>query len=81
PIAIISNHSPNQHYCPPPSLSCTSRIAIISNHSPNQHYCPPPSLSYISECPLLTPLLEFDKGKYWPNIAQIPIIIIDSKSL
>ncbi|MCD7452581.1 hypothetical protein HAX54_017500 [Datura stramonium] len=29
---------------------------------------------YISLCPLLELLLEFDKGKYWPNIAHIPTI-------
>ncbi|XP_049353820.1 putative disease resistance RPP13-like protein 1 [Solanum verrucosum] len=43
----------------------------------------PSSLSTLNilNCPLLTPLLEFDKGKYWPNIAQIPIIQIDWKYL
>ncbi|KAG5577551.1 hypothetical protein H5410_057685 [Solanum commersonii] len=39
----------------------------------------PSSLSKLTvfRCPLLTPLLEFGKGKYWLNIAQIPIIHID----
>ncbi|XP_055834856.1 putative disease resistance RPP13-like protein 1 [Solanum dulcamara] len=35
----------------------------------------------ILNCPLLKPLLEFDKGEYWPNIAQIPMILIDRKYL
>ncbi|XP_049379213.1 putative disease resistance protein At3g14460 [Solanum stenotomum] len=39
----------------------------------------PSSLSKLTirDCLLLTPLLEFDKGKYWTNIAQIPILDID----
>ncbi|KAH0715584.1 hypothetical protein KY284_008489 [Solanum tuberosum] len=42
----------------------------------------PSSLSKLSirHCPLLTPLLEFDEGKYWPNIAQIPTIFINRYS-
>ncbi|PHT61752.1 hypothetical protein T459_34383 [Capsicum annuum] len=36
------------------------------------------SLSKLSicSCPLLKPLLEFDKGEYWPEIAHIPEIYI-----
>jgi len=42
----------------------------------------PPSISnlYISKCPLLKPLLEFNKGDYWPKIAHIPTIFIDLES-
>uniref|UniRef100_M0ZTE6 Potato resistance I2GA-SH23-1 n=1 Tax=Solanum tuberosum TaxID=4113 RepID=M0ZTE6_SOLTU len=43
----------------------------------------PSSLSQleISQCPSLRPLLEFDKGEYWPNIAQFPTIKIDGEWL
>uniref|UniRef100_M1CM52 Disease resistance protein R3a n=1 Tax=Solanum tuberosum TaxID=4113 RepID=M1CM52_SOLTU len=43
----------------------------------------PPSISTLSiyDCPFLKPLLEFDKGKYWPNISQIPTIYIDGEYL
>uniref|UniRef100_M1DLT0 Disease resistance protein I2C-5 n=1 Tax=Solanum tuberosum TaxID=4113 RepID=M1DLT0_SOLTU len=39
----------------------------------------PPSLSelYVPDFPLLKPLLEFDKGEYWPEIAHISNIEID----
>ncbi|KAG5578413.1 hypothetical protein H5410_058547 [Solanum commersonii] len=39
----------------------------------------PSSLSKLGiyKCPLLKSLLEFDKGEYWPNIAQFAIINID----
>ncbi|KAH0715612.1 hypothetical protein KY284_008517 [Solanum tuberosum] len=42
-----------------------------------------PSLSNlsISKCPSLKPLLKFDKGKYWPEIAHISTIVIDHKYL
>uniref|UniRef100_A0A3Q7IXQ6 Uncharacterized protein n=1 Tax=Solanum lycopersicum TaxID=4081 RepID=A0A3Q7IXQ6_SOLLC len=74
-VAIISNHFPNQH-CPPPSLSWPSLIVLISNHLPSS-----PSKLTIYDCPFLTPLLEFDKGEYWPNIAHIPNIEINHKYL
>ncbi|KAM3398891.1 hypothetical protein P3S68_002407 [Capsicum galapagoense] len=35
----------------------------------------------ISCCPLLKPLLEFDKGEYWPEIAHISTIEIDDEYL
>ncbi|KAH0715619.1 hypothetical protein KY284_008524 [Solanum tuberosum] len=35
----------------------------------------------ISKCPSLKPLLKFDKGKYWPEIAHISTIVIDHKYL
>ncbi|KAH0715353.1 hypothetical protein KY284_008258 [Solanum tuberosum] len=35
----------------------------------------------ISNCPFLKPLLEFDKGEYWPEIAHISIIEIDEEYL
>ncbi|KAG5577748.1 hypothetical protein H5410_057882 [Solanum commersonii] len=35
----------------------------------------------ISNCPFLKPLLEFDKGEYWPEIAHISIIEIDGEYL
>ena len=43
----------------------------------------PSSISklYISGCPLLKPLLESEKGDYWPNIAHIPTIRIDYEYL
>ncbi|XP_049387805.1 putative disease resistance RPP13-like protein 1 [Solanum stenotomum] len=43
----------------------------------------PSSLSKLSicKCPLLKPLLEFDKGEYWPNIAHISTIEIDEECL
>ncbi|KAM3302849.1 hypothetical protein P3S67_013879 [Capsicum chacoense] len=34
----------------------------------------PSSLSKIDECPLVEPLVKFDKGEYWPKIAHIPEI-------
>ncbi|PHT69257.1 hypothetical protein T459_28744 [Capsicum annuum] len=39
----------------------------------------PSSLSKLSiyRCQLLKPLLEFDKGRYWPEIAHIPEIYMD----
>ncbi|XP_070048743.1 putative disease resistance RPP13-like protein 1 [Nicotiana tomentosiformis] len=39
----------------------------------------PSSISVLSifDCPLLEPLLEFEKGDYWPNIAHIPTIRVD----
>ncbi|KAG5578254.1 hypothetical protein H5410_058388 [Solanum commersonii] len=42
-----------------------------------------PSLSKlsISKCPSLKPLLKFDKGRYWPEIAHISTIVIDHKYL
>ncbi|WMV56137.1 hypothetical protein MTR67_049522 [Solanum verrucosum] len=42
-----------------------------------------PSLSElsISKCPFLKPLLKFDKGKYWPEIAHISTIKIDDEYL
>ncbi|KAH0716400.1 hypothetical protein KY284_009305 [Solanum tuberosum] len=42
-----------------------------------------PSLSElsISKCPFLKPLLKFDKGKYWPEIAHISTITIDDEYL
>ncbi|KAG5578239.1 hypothetical protein H5410_058373 [Solanum commersonii] len=42
------------------------------------HLC---HLTSLIQCPLLTPLLEFNKGEYWLNIAQIPIIQIEYKYL
>ncbi|KAH0778012.1 hypothetical protein KY290_009423 [Solanum tuberosum] len=33
----------------------------------------------ICKCPLLKPLLEFNKGDYWPKIAHIPTIYIDGE--
>ncbi|KAH0715594.1 hypothetical protein KY284_008499 [Solanum tuberosum] len=65
--------------------SSLSELTIMS--CPNLQSLPvkgmPSSLSklVISEFPLLKPLLEFDKGKYWPNIAQTPIILIDWENL
>uniref|UniRef100_A0A3Q7IYV0 NB-ARC domain-containing protein n=1 Tax=Solanum lycopersicum TaxID=4081 RepID=A0A3Q7IYV0_SOLLC len=43
----------------------------------------PSSLSklHISYCPFLKPLLEFDKGEYWPEIAHISSILIDEEYL
>ncbi|XP_049388331.1 putative disease resistance RPP13-like protein 1 [Solanum stenotomum] len=35
----------------------------------------------ISKCPFLKPLLKFDKGKYWPEIAHISTIQIDEEYL
>ncbi|KAK5833063.1 hypothetical protein PVK06_016875 [Gossypium arboreum] len=39
----------------------------------------PPSLSRLSieKCPLLKEHCEKDKGKDWPNISHIPVIVID----
>ncbi|PHU03896.1 hypothetical protein BC332_29147 [Capsicum chinense] len=41
----------------------------------------PSSLSQLSihQCSLLKTLLEFDKGRYWPEVAHIPEIYIDEK--
>nr|WHB10910.1 Rpi-amr16 [Solanum americanum] len=41
------------------------------------------SLSKLSirKCPLLNQLLEFEKGEYWPEIAQIPTIHIEEEWL
>ncbi|KAH0713714.1 hypothetical protein KY289_009673 [Solanum tuberosum] len=78
------------HICGCPNLQSLSESALPSSLSelaiidcPKLQFLPvkgmPSSLSKltISRCPLLTPLLEFGKGKYWLNIAQIPIIYID----
>ncbi|OIT08743.1 putative disease resistance rpp13-like protein 1 [Nicotiana attenuata] len=35
----------------------------------------------ISDCPMLEPLLEFEKGYYWPIISHIPTIEIDHEYL
>ncbi|XP_055834480.1 putative disease resistance RPP13-like protein 1 [Solanum dulcamara] len=73
-----------------PNLQSLSESALPSSLSqltiqkcPNLQSLPvkgmPSSLSqlYIGNCPLLKPLLEYEKGEYWPNIAQIPTILID----
>ncbi|KAH0713828.1 hypothetical protein KY289_009787 [Solanum tuberosum] len=43
----------------------------------------PSSLSklHIRDCALLTPLLEFDKGEYWPEISHISTIQINEEYL
>uniref|UniRef100_M1BLF5 Disease resistance protein I2C-5 n=1 Tax=Solanum tuberosum TaxID=4113 RepID=M1BLF5_SOLTU len=77
-----------------PNLQSLSESALPSslseltiNNCPKLQSLPvkgmPSSLSKLSirDCPLLTPLLEFDKGEYWPNIAQIPTIVIDEDSM
>ncbi|XP_027768757.1 putative disease resistance RPP13-like protein 1 isoform X2 [Solanum pennellii] len=73
-----------------PNLQSLSESALPSSLShldisncPNLQSLPlngiPSSLSKlsISECLLLEPLLEFEKGEYWPQIAHIPTIDID----
>ncbi|KAH0715605.1 hypothetical protein KY284_008510 [Solanum tuberosum] len=79
-------------YCP--KLQSLSESVLPSSLSKlTIEYCPnlqslpvkgmPSSLSTLTifQCPLLRPLLEFAKGEYWLNIAQIPIILIDYKYL
>uniref|UniRef100_M1BHV0 Disease resistance protein I2C-5 n=1 Tax=Solanum tuberosum TaxID=4113 RepID=M1BHV0_SOLTU len=77
---------PNLQSLPESALpSSLSQLEI--SHCPNLQSLPlkgmPSSLSKLSicNCPLLKPLLEFDKGEYWPEIAQIPTIVIDWESL
>ncbi|KAK4709412.1 hypothetical protein R3W88_030337 [Solanum pinnatisectum] len=65
----------------------TSLQTLHFGNFPNLQSLPvkgmPSSLSKLrfSNCPLLKPLLEFDKGKYWPEIAHIPTIEIDEEYL
>ena len=33
----------------------------------------------ISDCPMLKPRLEWDKGQDWPKIAHIPCLVIDDE--
>uniref|UniRef100_A0A3Q7J134 Disease resistance protein n=1 Tax=Solanum lycopersicum TaxID=4081 RepID=A0A3Q7J134_SOLLC len=80
--------------CSCDNLQSLSESALPSSLSqlnifdcPNLQFLPvkemPSSLSKldIRRCPLLEPLQEFDKGKYWQNIAQIPILYINGESL
>ncbi|PHT61376.1 hypothetical protein T459_34771 [Capsicum annuum] len=72
-----------------PNLQSLEESALSSSLSkltitdcPNLHSLPvkgmPSSLSELSirNCSLLKPLVEFDKGEYWPEIAYIPEIYI-----
>ncbi|KAF3643101.1 putative NEDD8-activating enzyme E1 regulatory subunit-like isoform X1 [Capsicum annuum] len=65
--------------------SSLSKLAITD--CPNLQSLPvkgmPSSLSELSicNCSLLKPLVEFDKGEYWPEIAYIPEIYIGHSSL
>ncbi|XP_049387646.1 putative disease resistance RPP13-like protein 1 [Solanum stenotomum] len=74
---------PNLQSLPESALpSSLSKLRIFD--CPNLQSLPvkgmPSSLS-IYKCPLLKPLLEFDKGEYWPNIAQFPTIYIDRECM
>ncbi|KAM3303351.1 putative disease resistance RPP13-like protein 1 [Capsicum chacoense] len=73
---------PNLQSLPESAIPSSLSVLAIS-YCPNLQSLPvksmPPSMSTLSiyECPLLKPLLEFDTGDYWPNIAHIPTIEID----
>ncbi|PHU03908.1 hypothetical protein BC332_29159 [Capsicum chinense] len=66
----------------PKSAFPSSLSELTIENCPNLQSLPvkgmPSSLSILSiyKCPFLEPLLEFDKGEYWPKIAHIPEIYI-----
>ncbi|KAM3399136.1 hypothetical protein P3S68_002652 [Capsicum galapagoense] len=67
----------------PESVFPSSLSNLTIKDFPNLQSLPvkgmPSSLSSLSiyKCPLLKPLLEFDKGEYWPEIAHISTTEID----
>uniref|UniRef100_A0A3Q7JQH0 Uncharacterized protein n=1 Tax=Solanum lycopersicum TaxID=4081 RepID=A0A3Q7JQH0_SOLLC len=79
PPVINSNLFQNQHF-PPLSLSeltfqnCHKLQYLLVKGMRT-------SISSLSiyDCPSLKPLLELDKGEYWPKIAHISTINIDGE--
>ncbi|MCD7460297.1 hypothetical protein HAX54_043241 [Datura stramonium] len=83
PSSIRRLHISNLKTLSSQAKSLTSLELLYIVNSTLAESALPSSLSVLAilHCPLLKPLLEFDKGEHWPNIAHISTIRIDEEYL